>query len=752
MGIDKAPVTLCRPRARRGAAAVLVLALGVVVVGPAGTGRAVSGRPGPRARRVVVLTLPAVTWADLEGVRLPHLGALLARSAVGDLSTRSAQSNTDAGAGYLTVGAGARAQGVPGVDGLVFEPSERFGGGSAGAAYERRTGRAPGTSIAVLGIAELARANRKRLFDARVGALGDALARAGVDRAVIANADHAEPGPGAARYHREAALALSDSTGRVPAGEVDDGLLAADPMAAFGIRADLDSVARAFDTVFRGHAVVLVEAADLARVDAYRAFNTPEQHTALLREALRRTDALVARLITQVDPHRDAVLVIGPAPPQRQVQLTVAALRAPGVPAGLLRSPTTRRSGFVTLVDVAPTILDLLGINAPSNMEGRPFEVGARGGSAASRQRFLADADADARFRDASLPRVTTAVVALSVLLAAAALLLARTERARPVLRWLALGIVGFVVATFAAGLLPFSRWGPAAYWTFLVAGGAAFAALCELAGRRYRLGPLVCALGGLVALHVGDSLTGAHLELNTVFGYSPTVGIRLAGLGNLAYSQLAAAALLLGGLVAFKPGGRAGTRAASMLLGAVLVVVAAPLWGQNFGGALAAAPAFVLAAMLLLGRPVRARTAGLLAGVLLATGAAIGAVDLLRPTGSRTHVGRFFEKVRTDGWHGLTLVVHRKLNEELATFTHSLWTLLVVTMLTFVAFLAWRAPRPLSSIVQAVPTLRAALVGMVVLGTLGLALKDSGIAVPGMMLVVVGTSLVWLTARLEPE
>ena len=46
-----------------------------------------------------------------------------------------------------------------------------------------------------------------------------------------------------------------------------------------------------------------------------------------------------------------------------------------------MRSATTQRAGIVSLVDVAPTILDLFEIQAPTSMEGRPFEVVADGAS-----------------------------------------------------------------------------------------------------------------------------------------------------------------------------------------------------------------------------------------------------------------------------------------------------------------------------------------------------------------------------------
>src|SRR5207247_10472111 len=131
-----------------------------------------------------------------------------------------------------------------------------------------------------------------------------------------------------------------------------------------------------------------------------RPFATSSQRARLLDQALRRTDELVGGLLREVDPEHDAVMVVGPVHPARKVQLTVAALRAPGVQPGLLRTGTTRRPGFVQIVDIAPTILDRIGLKAPDSMEGRPFEVRDAGGSAAQRRAGIADANDAATIRD----------------------------------------------------------------------------------------------------------------------------------------------------------------------------------------------------------------------------------------------------------------------------------------------------------------------------------------------------------------
>ena len=103
------------------------------------------------------------------------------------------------------------------------------------------------------------------------------------------------------------------------------------------------------------------------------------------------------------------------------------------------------------------------------------------------------------------------------------------------------------------------------------------------LLGRRaaaYR--PLAIALAATVVLHVVDLLAGARLELNTVFGYSATVGIRVSGQGNITFSQLTAAVLLLGGLAVWRrPGPLDGATRSSRMLAVTLLVMAAPPFGR---------------------------------------------------------------------------------------------------------------------------------------------------------------------------
>ena len=221
-----------------------------------------------------------------------------------------------------------------------------------------------------------------------------------------------------------------------------------------------------------------------------------------------------------------------------------------------------------------------------------------------------------------------------------------------------ALGLLAFLDATYLAGPVHFGRHGEAAaYWPFVVGVSVlltmVFLVVGRAVGRRSAAGPdvdaLLVGLGSVVALHLVDLVTGAHLEWNTVFGYSPTIGIRFVGQGNLTFAQLVGAAVLFAGLAAWRVRPPWGVRVAILVLAVTVVVMAAPVWGNDFGvGALRGAG--VRADDMAAARaPATVRSAVGVVSVAVTAVIAVGLVDLLRPAEDRTHVGKFFVKLFDD-------------------------------------------------------------------------------------------------------
>ena len=698
---------------------------------------------------MLIISLPFVAWTDLNDARLPNLNRLLDDSAIANLSTRAPTLSVDLAGGYVTLGSGDKAVGSKKpTDGEALGVDEAFGHDNAAEVFDQRTGRTVTRGIVHLGIAGIETANEDSIFDADIGVLGDALADAGYSRAVVANGDGSQPPDPPESYRREAVAALMASDGTLPSGNVGRTLLEDAPRWPFGLRTDLEAYSEAFAEVWKPRSVVLVEASDLVRADAYQQFADDQARELLRRRALVRTDTLVGRLLEHVDPRRDAVVVVGPAPSVREPMLTVAAVKAPGFEPGLLRSGTTQRSGFVQLIDLAPTILNLVGVARPDAMRGRILQTRERGGNAADRRSFLAQTDAAARFRSRIQAPAAAIFIALQGLLALAAVLaLALWNRLRrsALLPTAAVTLLSYIPAVYLARAFPLQDAGPGAYYAFVLAVSITLGLASRILGRRHPLDPLLISLGMIVCVLVVDvTVLGSYLQFNSALGFSPEVAGRFIGFGNAGYAALAAASILLAGLVVHRFAERRGALIAVAMLAVVALADAAPFWGADVGGVLSMVPAFGVTALLLLGKRIRLRSV-LAFGVatLVALAAATG-IDLLRSAGNRTHLGRLAEQTRDEGSSAFTDVIVRKIQLNLAAL-NSNWRFLVPIVLALVAYLAFWPPRPLVLLLRRIPEFATALIGFAILMVLGFALNDSGVVVPGVMLGVLSPVLITL-------
>ena len=104
-------------RGRRPLVAVLVLLVGVTAVWAAGAGAAAAA---PRATddrtidRVLIISVPTLSWEELDTEDAPNLNALLDESAIAELSTRAVGRRTPPRDGAATLDAGARARAARG--------------------------------------------------------------------------------------------------------------------------------------------------------------------------------------------------------------------------------------------------------------------------------------------------------------------------------------------------------------------------------------------------------------------------------------------------------------------------------------------------------------------------------------------------------------------------------------------------------------------------------------------------------------
>ena len=498
----------------------------------------------PSARKVLVIAAPRLTWDEVQRLRPPNLLRLFGRGSVAMLSIWANGESTTPGEGYLTIGAGNRMASTNDRDGEVLGVDEMLSGESAAARFRRSTGRSPTEPIVALGLGPIERLNEGRTYGAVAGTLGQALKDHGHRLAVIGNADHHPDEP----EHRHVGLAAMDRHGEISGGELGPGLLVADDAAPFGWRLDENAVVTAFSAAWRRSDTVIVELSDLERADEARAAGVGMTSDSGFVEALSRSDRLVARLLRQVDFSKDLVMVVAPTAPGRDPALTVFAAAGVGMSPGWARSASTRRNGYVELTDLASTVLRAHRVRVPDSANDTPV-VSAGSDSAPLEDRIetMVNDSRRAQVRDRAFESIAVLFVALLVIDLALAIM-CRTGRPglAPMVRGLALVVLWSLPMSFLTGLLPtqhFTTPGMVAvvYLPALL--------LAAMSSRLRRADPALApfaAMSTLWAVLAIDVCTGAHLQIDTPYGYSPLTAGRFAGYGNQAFSMLALSALMI--------------------------------------------------------------------------------------------------------------------------------------------------------------------------------------------------------------
>ncbi len=418
------------------------------------------------------------------------------------------------------------------------------------------------------------------------------------------------------------------------------------------------------------------------------------------------------------------VVVASTSSPQDRMHLGVMATSPEcGLGVDGLRSASTRKDGYVAVIDIAPTVLSLADVTVPSTMIGRAV-VPSEGTTLAG----LVEADRVALATIDAGPSFVACFIWVNV--AAAAWALYRRRLPHLLAAWLAAVPVG----SFLISFVPWWDHGPwmaplaAALFAAAVAGvGVGVAHLAAGGSRRVAIGVVAGITAGVLSL---DAATGGVLQFNHPLGNSPINAGRFSGMGNVAFGFVLAGAVVAAGVAL----GRRGMRALPFVaVGAVLVVAAdgLPSAGADVGGVLALVPAIgiVLTCFRTGGLPLRRLAVLVGAGGLLLGLFAL--YDLSQPEGGQTHLAAWLTGDDPLG------AIRRKFEAMLNSFRYSRLRFFPVLPLLVLAreHRAWRAE----------PWLLATVMGLGAGAVVGTLVNDSGVAVLAAVVAVAWPALMGL-------
>ncbi len=749
------------------AAALVLYAFTLLVsFGPKASAASSDGNP---PRKVAIVVIDRIGLDDLMTGSTPNISHLIADGAVALMNARVKYEGYGRG-GYVILGAGGRALGGPNA-GLAFNEGEQLkaSGGdqmSAAALYKARTGRtAPRGSVVNLYIEEMRELSDTPQTPGVPGLLGWALRKGGRRVTVLGNADSlvpateldtaspaeaAEQGSENSGYfmastilHREVSCIAMDTRGMVPRGDVSSDLYVSETT---GFETDFERLLLEVEEALPESDVLMVDMGQTTRVDEQSRFYSEKSLARARADALTDCDAALGRLVNMLDLSKDLVAVCVPTPTHEMIEdgnlLTPVVLAGAGFEGGvLLESETTRRTGVVSNYDPAPTVLDSLDEDIPSEMTGTPL-TSSNAEADLEGLKSLQDRAVGASETRKTMVRIfaVTAIIVITLFLLVA--LIREDVISRH--RYLFSAILFSVLSAPAVYLVVPSFSVPALSWLVPATVGASLLLGLTLSfvassrsGTPGSFGgavPALWAVSGLTAAVILlDTLIGSPLMKLSPFGTDVMLGDRYYGISNLYMGFAVGASILFACLTVSMsrrflsaPWKRA--LKAGFLLAAAAFIIGFGRLGANFGGLVTAVAGSLVALFKIEGARIDLKRAGLIAVILVLVVMAVVAVDIALP-GAASHTGRAAAQAESGGGSPLLAMASRKLAANWSLSFASIWRLVVLFGLAAFLILNWKS-RLLASLKDSAPAIYAAFAGMAAATVVGLLVNDSGIEV----------------------
>jgi hypothetical protein len=288
---------------------------------------------------------------------------------------------------------------------------------------------------------------------------------------------------------------------------------------------------------------------------------------------------------------------------------------------GNLTSTSTRTDGVINATDIAPTVLERLGVEVPDEINGSAVTSGGERDPAA-----VAELQSRLVTRPSRDP-VVLLPLGIWLALAAIAALVGRRRGATVALSLLALASAWAPLTLLLAVALAASTLGSA---LLLGIGSVALAwGALRLLGAH---GGLALACAATVGAYAVDVVAGSPLTALSVLGPNPEAGVRFFGIGNELEAILTTLTVLGTGVWLETRVGLDRRRAAGWFVGIAILAAAAfapGRFGADVGAAIVLAVGSATAAVLVLGLERRRAIAIVVCGGVVAL-AALFALDLV--------------------------------------------------------------------------------------------------------------------------
>ncbi|MBP9115404.1 MAG: hypothetical protein KBF89_03580 [Acidimicrobiia bacterium] len=685
--------------------------------------------------KVVIISIPRVTWKMLDNIEVPNINSLIENGSTGSLSILTPGKARSLENGYISISAGNRANAAPASLSTFYSPDEIVDGQVARNIFidQRGSIKHNNTGAIALNFEYTIVKNSKSLYEPDAGAFATALKANNKTISVIGNADYCSKLIMSCNQRAIAYLG-SDNNGEVENAEISRKILNDD------LTINNKIVKEKTIESIKNHDVTAVECSDLEKLDAKRISTSEELANEQMYKAIKSCDGLIGSIKSELNLNKDQIYIISPVSPRIKEQLTVFVGNGKGIKAGYATSGITRREGIISLADIAPSILDFYHIEIPNTMIATLLNYKPSSDTVAEKKDMLISVNEHGLLRDSSFVYVAGSfilIVFLSIVFSIISY--KKIPKLRRFTKYLLYASISMPTITFL--IAPFMMMLEKPVYIYIV-----FAFLTVFSSmlayhfaKKYKSQMVILVISTItLAVQLLDIITGGNLQLNSYFGYSTVVAGRFAGFGNLAFSIVAISSVVIVAMVKqlAKSKQILNKRWVNIFLLSILMFVlimdGLPYLGSDVGGVLALTPMVFTVGLMLFNKRIDYKTIFISGFITIITLSIFSLFDLSRPLSERTHLGRFIE-VLING-EGKT-IIERKILLNIEILSNSLIATLVIFITIYIIFLFLKPERFIKKMILENPAYRYIVYPGLIVGILGMLLNDSGVAIPGMML-----------------
>lgn len=676
------------------------------------------------SRKQVIVVL--VNHLSLEDVRLmQHLPGAewLQKGTLGAMNLRTAGSINEVN-NAATLGSGTRAIGSTKAL-QAITGHERMEGSLAVDVYRQLTGRQGMVeSVYVPGFRYLWKANEDQSYQVTPGLLGELLHDHGMKTAAIGNSDVGK------QAVRLAPLFAMDQYGMVDRGEVSSRTLQNNPNRVYGVSTNYEFLQQQIPS-YHHESLIAIELGDLYRLSSMQNAMEEDLYARSKENILKDMNGFMSRLTASLREGQMVLLLSPMVSPEAESDRS---MMAPYVQItsnhskGILYTSTTKQPDIVANVDVAPTILQWLGIPVPQEMMGRPITL------VQGEHNFWQEWELIKHIystRSNVLYGYVTFQVAI-LILAAAFWYFAKPHQpyyrsGNRIIRFLLLMITLSPVMFLVLPILPMIKNVGLTIIFLLVFGTALSAAVIRLP---FAWVFFLISLVNWVPILLDGIWLNSELMKRSYLGYDPIIGARYYGIGNEYMGVVIGSSILC--LAMLLELTKRNWRLIQLLSGSVfflyLLFFALPGWGTNAGGAITAVAAYCTSFVRLFDIQLNRKYLfwGCLA-VFITLGS-LFFVNMMGDDQSQSHIGRAMQKLMAGDWREILNLIERKLAMNWKLIGVSSWSKVFITSILILGFLCYRPSGFIRLLSEKYPYAVRGFFGIIIGAFTGLLVNDSGI------------------------